>query len=180
MHVHILSEDRDLSEARNSEGVAQLCEQFITLAPSLIVVGGTGGFEEVVTSARAAAYRPLAGVNPRQIRDFARGKGHPAKTDTIVTAVIARFAGAVRPKPRATQDVDAVMLGKLVARQRPLTQMMAAKPNLRSRLTRHALLKVRDRQLAQLQKQLPNSRSMKTIWIPLLAARPLGAPSIIY
>jgi transposase len=55
----------------------------------------TGGYETVVASALGAAQLPLAVVNPRQIRDFARATGKLAKTDRIDAAAIAHFAEAV-------------------------------------------------------------------------------------
>jgi transposase len=43
-------------------------------------------------------------VNPRQVRKFAGAIGRLAKTDAIDAAVIALFAGAVRPQPRPLPD----------------------------------------------------------------------------
>jgi transposase len=53
------------------------------LAPALIVPEATGGFEVAVAAALASAQLPLAVVNPRQIRDFARATGRLAKTDAL-------------------------------------------------------------------------------------------------
>ena len=49
----------------------------------------TGGFETTVAAALAGAGLPIAVVNPRQIRDFARALGKLAKTDAIDAKVIA-------------------------------------------------------------------------------------------
>ena len=76
--------------------------------------------------ALAAAGLPLAVVNPRQIRDFARALGRLAKTDPLDAAVIAHFAEAVRPQPRAVPDEAARALGELVARRRQIIGMMVA------------------------------------------------------
>jgi len=43
---------------------------------------------------------PLAIVNPRHVRDFARSTGKLAKTDKLDAQILARFADAVRPEPR--------------------------------------------------------------------------------
>jgi transposase len=154
LDVHILPEATSFSVARDGDGLAQLCVRFATLVPSLIVLEATGGFETVVASALAAAHLPLAVVNPRQIRDFARATGRLAKTDAIDAAVIARFAEAIRPEPRAVPDAEALMLGELVARRRQLIEMMVAERNRRRRLTHRTLLKALDRHLALLQKHL--------------------------
>ena len=90
--------------ARDGEGLAQLVERLRALAPRLVVMEATGGYETIVASAVAAARLPLAVVNPRQIRDFARATGKLAKTDRIDAATIAHFAQAVDPpiRPIAT------------------------------------------------------------------------------
>ena len=53
------------------------------LSPALIVLEATGGFEITVAAALASAGLPLAVVNPRQIRDFARATGRLAKTGAL-------------------------------------------------------------------------------------------------
>jgi transposase len=64
------------------------------------VLEATGGFETTVAPALAGAGLPLAVVNPRQIRDFARALGRLAKTDAIDAAVVASFAEKIRPEAR--------------------------------------------------------------------------------
>ena len=50
----------------------------------MLVIGeATGGFERPVAAALAAAGLPIAVVNPRQARDFARATARLAKTDHI-------------------------------------------------------------------------------------------------
>jgi transposase len=65
--------------------------------PALVVLEATGGFERPLAAALAAAGMPVAVVNPRQVRDFARATGRLAKTDRIDAEILARFAEAVRP-----------------------------------------------------------------------------------
>lgn len=154
LDVHVLPVGKSFAVARDGEGLAQLCERLLQLAPKLIVLEATGGFETVVACALAGAHLPLAVVNPRQIRDFARSIGRLAKTDAIDAEVIARFAAAVRPEPRPVPDEEALMLGELVARRRQLIEMMVAERNRRRRLTNRTLIKALDRHLDLLQKQL--------------------------
>ena len=68
-------------------------------------------------------------VNPRQVRDFARGAGKLAKTDRLDAAVLAHFAEAVRPPARPLPDAAAAALAALVARRRQLVEMRAAEQN---------------------------------------------------
>jgi transposase len=72
--------------ARDDEGLARLVERLLALAPVLVALEATGGYETVVASAIAAAHLPLAVINPRQIRDFARSTGKLAKTDRLDAA----------------------------------------------------------------------------------------------
>lgn len=154
LDVHILPGGESFAVGRDGEGLSQLCERLLQLAPQLVVLEATGGFETVVACALASAHLPLAVVNPRQIRDFARSIGRLAKTDAIDAEVIARFAEAVRPEPRPVPDEEALMLGELVARRRQLIEMMVAERNRRRRLTNRTLIKALDRHLDLLQKHL--------------------------
>ena len=72
--------------ARDHEGLEHLVERLRALSPALVALEATGGYETVVASAVAAAHLPLAVVNPRQIRDFARSTGKLAKTDRLDAA----------------------------------------------------------------------------------------------
>ena len=71
-----------------------------TLAPQLVVLEATGGYERNAVAALAAAGLPVVVVNPRQVRDFAKATGRLAKTDTLDAHVLAHFAEAVHPEPR--------------------------------------------------------------------------------
>ena len=139
--------------ARNGEGLADLIKKLVPLAPELVVMEATGGFETVVAAAIAGAKLPLAVVNPRQIRDFARAVGQLAKTDRLDAAVIARFAEQVRPGPRSIPDEQTRALDDLVTRRRQIVDMITAESNRRSRLSKR-LQRGADRILAALQKEL--------------------------
>jgi transposase len=154
LDIHVRPVGEAFAVARDGEGLAQLTARLEALVPRLIVLEATGGFEVTVAAALAAARLPLAVVNPRQIRDFARATGQLAKTDALDAAAIARFAEAVRPEPRPIPDEQAQALGELVARRRQVIEMMVAERHRRRQLTRPRLVKSVDRLLAALQKEL--------------------------
>src|SRR5262249_39796613 len=54
--------------ARNGAGIAELSERLLKLAPRLVAVEATGGFETVVAAGLAAATLPVVVVNPAQVR----------------------------------------------------------------------------------------------------------------
>jgi transposase len=79
----------------------------------------------------ASAGIPVAVVNPRQIRDYARATGQLAKTDALDARAIARFAEAVKPAVRPLPSEDAQRLSALVARRRQLVEMLGMETNRR-------------------------------------------------
>ena len=152
--MHVLPGGEAFAVARDSEGLTVLVDRLAGMAPGLIVLEATGGFETVVAAALAAAQLPLAVVNPRQIRDFARATGRLAKTDALDAQAIALFAERLRPEPRPLPDEQSRLLAELVARRRQIVEMMTAERNRRRRLTGKRMLKSVDRVLAALQKEL--------------------------
>ncbi len=117
--------------AHDEDGVAALVERLAALAPALVVLEATGGLEVRLAAALAAAGLPVAVVNPRRVRAFARATGRLAKTDRLDAATIARFAEAMRPPVRPLPDAATRHLGALVARRRQLLEMLAAERNRR-------------------------------------------------
>ena len=114
----------------NDEGGARaLVARLGALAPQLIVLEATGGYELLCVAALAAAALPVVVVNPRQVRDFAKATGQLAKTDRIDADVLARFADVVRPAVRPLAGEDAHDLDALLARRRQLLDMLQAERN---------------------------------------------------
>ena len=84
--------------------------------PKLVVLEATGGFERPAAMALAASGIPVAVVNPRKARDFSKATGTLAKTDKIDAYVLARFAEALKPEPRALPDQQALLLSEILDR----------------------------------------------------------------
>jgi transposase len=154
LDVHLRPSGEAFAVARDSEGLAGLLGRLDGAAVELVVVEATGGFEVTVAAAIAGAGLPLAVVNPRQIRAFARATGRLAKTDALDAEIIARFGEQVRPPVRPVPDAQARALRELVARRRQLIEMIVAEGNRRRQLTQPRLLKSLDRHLKSLQKEL--------------------------
>jgi transposase len=110
-------------------GIRELVTRSQGLAPTLIVLEATGGYEAVLVAALAAAGLPVVVANPRQVRDFAKATGQLAKTDAIDAQVLALFAERVRPAPRPLPDEAAEALGALLTRRRQLVEMLTAERN---------------------------------------------------
>jgi transposase len=118
LDVHLRPSGQAFAVPRDSGGLDRLLARLRTEPPGLVVLEATGGFEVTVAAALAGAGLPLAVVNPRQIRDFARATGRLAKTDRLDAEAIAIFAERVRPDPKPVPDADARALAELVARRR--------------------------------------------------------------
>jgi transposase len=96
------------------------------LPAALVVLEASGGLELRLLSVLGAAPLPVARVNPRQVRDFARATGQLAKTDRLDAEVLARFAAQVRPAVRALPSPEVEALRALVTRRRQLVGMLTA------------------------------------------------------
>ena len=117
------------SVANDQEGIAELAEKLIVLAPSLTVLEATGGLVIAVVSTLAAHKVVLAVLNPRQVRDFAKATGQLAKTDQLDARILAHFADAIRPEPRELPDEQAQQLQAVLVRRRQLIEMLVAEKN---------------------------------------------------
>src|SRR3954465_8396828 len=114
LDIHLRPSGESFTVDHGEEEVATPVARLAALAPALVVLEATGGLEVRLAAALAAAGLPVAVVNPRRVRAFARATGRLAKTDRLDAEAIARFAEAVRPLP----DEATRHLGALVARRR--------------------------------------------------------------
>lgn len=171
LDVHVQPIGRAFAVPRTDAGVEQLLTELRVLAPMLVVLEATGGFELTVAAALAGASLPLAVVNPRQIRDFARATGRLAKTDTLDAQIIALFAERVRPEPRPVADAQAMILAELVARRRQVVEMIGMESNRRRQAraprvqrTIDATLKTLQAQLVDLDAEIDDSVRGSPVW----------------
>lgn len=111
----------------DANGHAELIERLQALNDvDRIVVEATGGYERAVTLALADAGLPVARVNPRQTRDFARASGRTAKTDRIDAIALAEFARALHPPVRDLGTERQHALEALIHRRRQLVVMIGS------------------------------------------------------
>jgi transposase len=171
LDVHVLPSRQAFAVARNGEGLDRLAAELGAVAPVLVVLEATGGFELTVAAALASAGLPLAVVNPRQIRDFARATGRLAKTDALDAEIIALFAERIRPEPRPLAKLEAQALAELVARRRQLIEMIGMESNRRRqartpkvRRTLDATLKTLETQLAELDHEIDELVRTSPAW----------------
>ncbi|MFM6631125.1 MAG: IS110 family transposase, partial [Microcystis panniformis] len=82
---------------------------------------------------------PVALINPRQGRDFAKATGKLAKTDAIDAQILAHFGEAMQPQILAVESEESRQLGDLISRRRQLVEMRTAEKNRRERARGKAL-----------------------------------------
>ena len=129
LDVHTRPSGRRLRVNNDADGIATLVEHVAQGAPTLVVLEATGGLEHPLAAALAAAGLPVAVINPRQARDFAKATNQLAKTDAIDAAVLAHFAEAIRPEVRPLPDAKTHELAELLGRRRQLLGMRTAEGN---------------------------------------------------
>ncbi len=96
---------------------------------TLVVVEATGGYETLLVESLQAASMAVAVVNPRRVRDFAKGVGCDAKTDSIDAKVIARYGEVVQPQAARPKTKAEKELAAMVIRRRQLLKMVNMENN---------------------------------------------------
>ena len=171
LDVNVRPSGQAFTVVRDDKGLEQRVNDLPALNPALIVLEATGGFEITVAAALASAGLPLAVVNPRQIRDFARAMGRLAKTDALDAQVIALFAERIRPEPRPLADANSQALAELIARRRQVIEMTGMEAN-RLRQARNArvqrrlrsTLKTLQAQRVELDHDLDDTIKRSPVW----------------
>jgi transposase len=116
--------------AQNDEqGLKELGAQLLALAPELVVMEASGGYERLCAAVLAQTGLPVAVVNARQVRAFAVATGVLAKTDAVDARVLAHFAAAVRPAVRSLPDEQRAALDEIMGRRRQLVGMLVMEKN---------------------------------------------------
>jgi transposase len=127
----------------------------------IVVMEATGGYESLLVERLHLRQIALAVVNPRQVRDFARGIGRVEKTDPIDARVIVRFGEVVQPASQPAQSAEQIKLAAFVVRRRQILGLMNQEQN-RSQQTRdediresiESVLKALKKQIETLDRQI--------------------------
>ncbi len=87
----------------------------------MVVMEATGGYETLLLIELAKHKIDAAVLNPKRVRDFAKGVGADAKTDPIDAQVISQYAYVVNPAPVAMKSDHDQKHAALVARRNQLS-----------------------------------------------------------
>ncbi len=171
LDVHVLPQ-RDAFRCDNdADGIEKLIKHLQRVAPTVIVMEASGGFEINLAAELGAANLPVAMVNPRQVRDFARGTGKLAKTDAIDAYVLASFAQTNKIEPRPLPSEDEQLIKDLVRRRQQLISLRAMEKNrlhrVRSKPVRESILVViqtLDEQIRTIDRDLDDILRRSPLW----------------
>ncbi|MFG6490470.1 IS110 family transposase [Roseateles sp. BYS78W] len=148
----------------NDAGIAELGRRMADLAPTLVVLEATGGYEFSAASALQLQGLAVAVVNPRTARDFARAMGILAKTDALDAKLLASFARVLNQHPERERFIKPLpdearqRLQALVQRRRQLIEMQTAE-ELRRRQSHAASVTSVERVLAFLAEELADNEA---------------------
>lgn len=171
LDVYIRPMGKALKVANTEVEISHLVEQLKSFDLNLIVLEATGGLETELIIQLQAALLPLALINPRQGRDFAKATGRLAKTDAIDAQILAHFGEAMKPQVLAIESETARQLGELISRRRQLVEMQTAEKNRRARARGKALADIEahieylDGRLKQLNQQIQELTQNNQQWI---------------
>ena len=145
---------RALSCANCKTEARKLARQLAKMGTKLVVLEATGGYELTVMTALIAQGIPVARVNPRQVRYFAKGIGRLAKTDPIDARVLATFGERARPRVTTLPSAEETQLKALALRRRQLIDLRVAEKNHRTLVTDKAVARSIDTVITALDKQI--------------------------
>ena len=91
LDIAVLGEKKESQVTNDEKGITSLVKKMQQLAPDLIVVEATGGYQRAVVLGLYEAGLPVAVVNPARVRQYARACGLLAKTDKLDAFNLAEF-----------------------------------------------------------------------------------------
>ena len=138
----------------DEEGHDKLIRYLKRFSIKVIVMEATGGLEVAVAIALSEAQHPVAIVNPRQVRDYAKALGRLAKTDKIDAETLALFGEAVKLDAQELPSEAQRRLRALIARRRQILTMMTAERNRLRRVREPEVAASIEEVLEVLRKQL--------------------------
>jgi transposase len=154
------------STTNDAAGFALLLTDLRPRRIGLIVIEATGGLEHALASRLLQEGLPVAVVNPRAAREFARSMGHLAKTDAIDALALAHYAQTLAHKAdQAGVRLTALpthleALQAMVLRRQQLIDMRTAETNRRGGAVRvlhksiDAVIKTLNKQIDRLDKDI--------------------------
>jgi transposase len=148
----------------------RLAKDLKKVAPELIVMEATGGYERQAAVAFSKLGLSYAIVFPRRVRQLAHGVGLIAKNDQVDARVIAYYGrvGGIQPKPLESNELRE--LEALTTRRRQLVEMRqmeenrldTAHPSMRKEIKEH--ITWLSRRIDKLNKEIDRRIELSKVW----------------
>jgi transposase len=171
LDVYLRPMGKSLKVANRELDISKLVEELLSYDLNLIIIEATGGLETELIIQLQAALLPVALINPRQGRNFAKATGKLAKTDAIDAQILAHFGEAMKPPMLAIESDSARQLSELMSRRRQLVEMQTAEKNRRSRARGKALADIEEhidylnRRLEKLNQEIEQLTQTNQQWL---------------
>lgn len=183
LDVHIRPQAKAFAVANTAAGIAELTEMLTPLRIEKVILEASGGYEKLAFMALVEAGHAVAIVNPRQVRDFAKGAGRMAKTDTIDAAVLAHFAEVFQPRTTAPLTPLEAQIDEYVVYRRYLIREMMGIRNQLRRLTTPSIRDVLEQRFTAAKRECKTIETQMTALVRSSDKRPLfdlltGVPGV--
>ncbi|MGL6075275.1 MAG: IS110 family transposase [Fimbriiglobus sp.] len=171
LDVHLRPDNQSRRFDNTPEGITELVQWLSPLAPTLILLEATGGYEHRAVAALSLTGLSVVLVNPKRARDFARAIGRLAKTDAIDAAILAEYADKVRPPVRPLADEETLKIRALMTRRSQLIGMRTMETNRLKgtqdrpiRRSIEAVLRVLNKQIEKAEAELNAAIEASKVW----------------
>jgi transposase len=132
LDAHVHESGLAFRVSNDDAGIEELLVRLLEVGPERIVMEATGGYENAAFAAMSIRGLPVALVNPRTTRHFAKATNRLAKTDQVDAACLAEFAAVLQPRVTPMPDEEATELDYLITRRRQLVDQLVSEKNRRS------------------------------------------------
>lgn len=169
LSVFVDSVEEHFTCPNQMKDLTALARRLRKLAPVLIVLEATGGYESSLAIALSELKLPFAIVYPLRVRQFAHGLGLIAKNDEVDARLLAYYGRVadIEPKPLMTDELR--LLQALTNRRSQLIEMRLAEenrlavahPEMRKQIKKHLrwLLKQIEQLEAEITRQIKASKT---------------------
>jgi transposase len=124
LDVFLLPSGNYFTCENNPKGFRQLMNKVKNVELETMCVEASGGYEKGVIKALSDNKMPVAFVNPRNVRFYARASGLLAKTDRLDAKVLAQYGMAINPRKYEAMDEKQLKLQEYYVRRSQLSDML--------------------------------------------------------
>ena len=174
LDIAVTPGDQTFTCPNTEAGIQKLVRRLKKINPHLILLEATGGYEVLLVAALREADLPACFINPKLVRNFARGAGIAAKTDRLDAQVLALYAYKIQPPPRPLPEAHQQELKQLLTRRRQLLEMIQMEknrldptPSPRIAQSVQGTIKSLEDQLAALVREIDDFFQRHPLWVEL-------------